>query len=313
MNAALLRTQLLTRSQRTNLNTLQIRSASTQSRSEDVQTAYQKLKTAMAPFITGSKSLFQDYKRSRDIKAQYVFGHELYQLAPRQDIVHVRKTSAELRKAAPVLVAFWIPIVGYTVPLVCFAFPSILPNALKSQTQRENEMRKQLANREKITSEVLNRLKEVMKDYPAYADELKLAEYGSPTFLENVKDEATRSNLYQLFDSNIDTLSSRSIGSFVSYLNIGGYLPPSFYEKKLAEYLEFIRVDDYKLRNEGLEKLTEDELRDALFARGYDHADLTGEEAKTALQKWIGVYTDRMTDSFLLHNIVLRKHSAAQK
>ncbi|PRP72780.1 hypothetical protein PROFUN_07680 [Planoprotostelium fungivorum] len=275
----------------------------------DVQTAMTKLKAALAPFMSGSKSLWADYKKMNAIKREY--GIDLNTIGSRAEIRHVRETTAELKKAAPVLIAFWIPIVGYTIPVVCLLFPAILPKALKQPEQREADYAKWLKDRVQLSDTIEKGVKDAMSsEYTTkpFAEHIKLADYAQSSFLQNIDEPIAKQTIPELFDTPVERLTDPSVDRFLRYLGLKGFLPAYFARHKLKDYLKWIRIDDVKIRQGGIDSLSDEEVKQALFDRGYDTADLTPKESREALLKWVAMPTYHMNDSLLLHNMTLRKH-----
>jgi len=277
--------------------------------SQEVQKTTGKLKQLFTPFVTGGKQLFRDYRRTRQIKIDLI--DNLNELSSREELRLVRKTEAEIKKALPILVAFWIPVVGYTVPFVCAAFPTILPDALKSEAQKTKEMNNLMARRRDISAQVLQRVREGLEFEPYFVDfaaKLTPASKNQVNFLENFESQEDRESLAQAFQTPTDELSNRALTSLNSFFNHRSLLSPiAESDEFLRKYLELLRVDNFKLQRLGdLNQLSDVELSEALFERGADPTKYSREESVDFLGRWIDFHHEDLHDSFILHSIVLR-------
>lgn len=84
--------------------------------------------TFIKPYIDGSKQLYKDIREIIKIRKKLQLSRREWRLK-----VHTKKN---LAKAVPVLIFFFLPIVGYVVPVVCYMFPFVLPPIFMTPDQK---------------------------------------------------------------------------------------------------------------------------------------------------------------------------------
>jgi hypothetical protein len=67
---------------------------------------YQKVKDSFTPMVTGSKVLFQNWKKSRALAGKGLIGWT------RHEIQLHKQTGKDLTRAVPWITLFWTPVIG---------------------------------------------------------------------------------------------------------------------------------------------------------------------------------------------------------
>ncbi|XP_068688275.1 LETM1 domain-containing protein 1-like isoform X2 [Montipora foliosa] len=86
----------------------------------------QKLGKVVAAFVGGSKQLGKDVKLMFEIQKKLKNNSYNWDILKTEEIIHLHQTRKDLLKSLPVVVAFFIPFLGYVVPFVAFLYPKQL-------------------------------------------------------------------------------------------------------------------------------------------------------------------------------------------
>ncbi|KAJ9528467.1 hypothetical protein QJQ45_020357 [Haematococcus lacustris] len=219
----------------------------------------------------------------------------------RRERAQLTRTTADLFRLVPMIIIVVIPFLEFALPVLLRIFPNMLPSTFEDKLKKEEELKRRLSLRLELARFLQDTTAEMAKDIArrrgsnTEAAELDVflkkagARAGaSPTppmqtfhvlqvrsgqevenaeiirFARLFNDELTLDNLERL------QLVGGGLGdvSMCQFVGISPFGTDSFLRSRLRAHLATIKQDDCEIEEEGLENLTEEELRSACRARG---------------------------------------------
>uniref|UniRef100_A0A7S0S1J7 Mitochondrial proton/calcium exchanger protein n=1 Tax=Chlamydomonas leiostraca TaxID=1034604 RepID=A0A7S0S1J7_9CHLO len=232
------------------------------------------------------------------------------QTLSRRERAQLTRTTADLFRLVPMVIIIVIPFLEFLLPVLLKIFPNMLPSTFEDKLKKEEELKRRLALRLELArflqdtvavmaTDIAKR-KQGTSDTDAAAlhDFIKKVRAGEP--VENA--EIIR--FARLFNDELtlDNLERLQLVGMCQFVGISSLGSEPFLRSRLRAHLSQIKADDYEIENEGLENLTDDELRQACRARGI--RAVYGEGAVRYMQRqmrdWLDLSLHRGLPSSLL-------------
>mmetsp|Transcript_12391 Transcript_12391/g.12010 ORF Transcript_12391/g.12010 Transcript_12391/m.12010 type:complete len:281 (-) Transcript_12391:108-950(-) len=243
-------------------------------------------------FPNAFKKLFLETKTVANLRYAKSLGRPL----TRRECIMVKKNSESLGKVALFAVVQAIPIIGWLPMLVAIAYPRyLLTEHFWNDEQKELFMRQEYMERCKYALELRDHIDS----------------------LSTITIQFSMFNLGGKFTS-LGSLSRRHIkllaganaihGSYMSHR----FTPSFMTQWTMEKVASFILNDDRLLNTEGIEDLTNEELKEALLQRGFNipsdfNTDISIHQH--ALRSWLHITTSREApislSSYILHAMAL--------
>ncbi|KAJ9505326.1 hypothetical protein QJQ45_005737 [Haematococcus lacustris] len=205
----------------------------------------------------------------------------------RRERAQLTRTTADLFRLVPMIIIVVIPFLEFALPVLLRIFPNMLPSTFEDKLKKEEELKRRLSLRLELARFLQDTTAEMAKDIArrrgsnTEAAELdvflkkavRVLQVRSGQEVDNAEiirfarlfnDELTLDNLERL------QLVGEGLGdvSMCQFVGISPFGTDSFLRSRLRAHLATIKQDDCEIEEEGLENLTEEELRSACRARG---------------------------------------------
>eukprot|EP00798_Chlamydomonas_sp_ICE-L_P023294 gene23294-30530_t len=182
------------------------------------------------------------------------------------------RTTADMLRLVPMVVILAIPFLEFFLPVLLKIFPNMLPSTYEDKLQKEEQLKRRLTVR------------------------LELARFLQDTVAEMAADISRRGG-------GEKSVTGQELYAFVKkFTGISPFGTDAYLRTRLRSHLSQIKKDDYDIENEGLENLTEEELRAACRTRGMQSPFGEGAKAfmRSKMQDWLDLSLHRGLPSSLL-------------
>eukprot|EP00002_Diphylleia_rotans_P035974 TRINITY_DN788_c0_g1_i1.p1 TRINITY_DN788_c0_g1~~TRINITY_DN788_c0_g1_i1.p1 ORF type:complete len:277 (+),score=57.98 TRINITY_DN788_c0_g1_i1:677-1507(+) len=245
----------------------------------------------------------------------YIYKHRKGEALNRRETVFLRRQGKDVKAFVPFVVIIILPFTPLLIPMYIKAFPHLLPSQFVDPDMKGEIFTQMYAAKDKATEQVKNYIQEVnasmnkslmhnshMQDHHTFAqflDKIDGSDSVDPT--EMIPHQKLFKN-----DFLLENLSDENLALLCQFFSISKSGTRDRVTERLNEMINFIRTDDKMIHQEGVESLSEDELEEACFIRGFCELDLKPETHRQILAKWIKLtqHPD-LSNSFYAFNSVL--------
>mmetsp|Transcript_18273 Transcript_18273/g.39333 ORF Transcript_18273/g.39333 Transcript_18273/m.39333 type:complete len:828 (+) Transcript_18273:252-2735(+) len=257
-------------------------------------------------YWVGTKLLWYDVKIAARLALKTLRGKEL----TRRERKQLTRTAADLFRLVPMIIIVVIPFLEFALPVLLRLFPNMLPSTYEDKLKKEEELKRRLSVKLELARFLQDTVAEMAVEMAARkAGEDKNRAKDLLEFVKKVRaGEAVENSdilrFAQLFNDELtlDNLERVQLVSMCQFVGISPFGTDAFLVSRLRAHLQKVKSDDYEIEKEGLENLTEEELRAACRARGI--RALYGEGAvpimRRHLQDWLDLSLHRGLPSSLL-------------
>mmetsp|Transcript_17598 Transcript_17598/g.52868 ORF Transcript_17598/g.52868 Transcript_17598/m.52868 type:complete len:846 (+) Transcript_17598:182-2719(+) len=258
-------------------------------------------------YWAGGKLLAADVRISLRLVFKVASGKPLSRREKRQ----LTRTSADIFRLVPLTVFLVVPFMELLLPVALKLFPNMLPSTFEDKLKKEEQLKKRLTAKLEVARFLQDTVADMAKDIrdnrggsaAASADELY-------QFMQKVRageevDNAELVKFAQLFNDELtlDNLERVHLTNLCRFIGVTPFGTDEFLRVRLRARLAAIKADDRAIKAEGLDALSESELREACRARGI-RANVFGEGASKLMRKrlseWLELSLNRMLPSSLL-------------
>ncbi|CAG9462497.1 unnamed protein product [Pedinophyceae sp. YPF-701] len=268
--------------------------------------AWQATKEVAHHYWVGTKLLWTDVRIALRLTSKVLSGKQLSRRERRQ----LTRTTADVVRLVPMMAFVIIPFMELLLPVALKLFPNMLPSQYEDKLKREEEMRKQLKARMQVAAFLQDTLVELAKDLEQSRDGAT-AESASDLieFVSRVRagERVTNEEIMRfapIFNDELtlDNLDRLHLINMCRFVGIAPYGSDAFLRARLRQHIISLKRDDIAISREGLDALTEGELREAARARGMRAP--FGPHARPYLirdlQDWLDLSLNRSVPSSLL-------------
>ena len=269
-----------------------------------LSSGYSSLRSGLHHYYTGSKLLAADVRTAYRLARKTTRGGSLTRRERRQ----LQRTTTDLIRLVPFSLFVVVPFMELLLPVALKLFPNLLPSTFQDSHRREETLKRELRARLNVASFLQDTVEAMAKQQTAASSPLQQS---AQQLLGMVK--AARAgqrlsydqllSIARLFDEAItfDNLTTEQLRSVCRYLGLQAIGGDGM--MRYAIHLKMGRVhrDDRLIKEEGMERMSDEELRAACRARGMRDFGLTREGYMRNLEEWLHLSLDeKIPDSLLL-------------
>ncbi|XP_057475613.1 uncharacterized protein LOC130763662 [Actinidia eriantha] len=262
-----------------------------------------EFKSAMQHYWLGTKLLWADARISSRLLLKLASGKGL----SRRERQQLTRTTADIFRLVPFAVFIIVPFMEFLLPVFLRLFPNMLPSTFQDKMKEQEALKRKLNARIEYAKFLQDTVKEMAKEVQNLrSGEIKKTAEDLDEFMNKVRTGARVSNedildFAQLFNDELtlDNISRPRLVNMCKYMGISPFGMDAHLRYMLRRRLKQIKDDDKMIQAEGVESLSEQELRQACRDRG-----LLGlrsvEEMRQQLHDWLDLSLNRSVPSSLL-------------
>ncbi|KAL2487609.1 LETM1-like protein [Forsythia ovata] len=251
----------------------------------------------------GCKLLWADVRISSRLLLKLAGGKSL----SRRERQQLTRTTADIFRLVPFAVFIIVPFMEFLLPVFLKLFPNMLPSTFQDKMKEEEALKRRLTARIEYAKFLQDTVKEMAKEVQnSRSGEIKKTAEDLDEFLNRVRTGAGVSNeeilgFAKLFNDELtlDNISRPRLVNMCKYMGISSIGTDAYLRYMLRKRLQRIKNDDILIQSEGLESLSEAELREECRERGMLGL-LSVEEMRQQLRDWLDLSLNHSVPSSLL-------------
>ncbi|KAL5783935.1 hypothetical protein ACOSQ2_006327 [Xanthoceras sorbifolium] len=251
----------------------------------------------------GLKLLWADVRISSRLLLKLAGGKSL----SRRERQQLTRTTADIFRLVPVAVFVIVPFMEFLLPVFLKLFPNMLPSTFQDKMKEQEALKRRLHARIEYAKFLQDTVKEMAKEVQnSRSGEIKKTAKDLDEFLNKVRRGAGVSNeeilgFAKLFNDELtlDNISRPRLVNMCKYMGISPFGTDSYLRFMLRKRLQWIKNDDRLIQAEGVESLSEPELREDCRERGMLGL-LSVEEMRQQLRDWLDLSLNYSVPSSLL-------------
>ncbi|KAK9786798.1 hypothetical protein WJX73_003279 [Symbiochloris irregularis] len=257
----------------------------------------------------GTKLLGTEVSIATRLLWKTVNGKQLSRRERRQ----LTRTTADVFRLVPMAVFVLVPFMELLLPIVLRIFPNMLPSTFEDKLKKEEELKKRIGVKLEVARFLQDTVEEMAKDMSksgaGMSGEMQASAKELYAFMKRVRAGDPVSNFEitrfaQLFNDELtlDNLERIHLVNLCRFVGIQPFGTDAFLAARLRSHLSTIKRDDRAIQEEGVDTLTEEELRSACRARGMRTPFGEGAPAfmQRQLREWLDLSLHRALPSSLL-------------
>ncbi|XP_074332132.1 uncharacterized protein LOC141668963 [Apium graveolens] len=273
-----------------------------------------EFKSTLQHYWLGTKLLWADVTISLRLLQKLANGKNL----SRRERQQLTRTTADIFRLVPFAVFIIVPFMEFLLPVALKLFPNMLPSTFQDKMKEQEALKKKLYARIEYAKFLQDTVKEMAKEVQnSRSGEAKKTAEDLDEFMNNVRRGTRVSNdeilgFAKLFNDELtlDNISRPRLVNMCKYMGISPYGTDAYLRYMLRNSLQKIKSDDRMIQAEGLDSLSEEELRQACRDRG-----LLGlrsvDEMREQMRDWLDLSLNHSVPSSLL--ILSRAFSVSGK
>ncbi|XP_073031906.1 uncharacterized protein [Primulina eburnea] len=274
-----------------------------------------EIKSTLQHYWLGTKLLWVDVRICSRLLLKLAGGKTL----SRRERQQLTRTTADIFRLVPFAVFVIVPFMEFLLPVFLKLFPNMLPSTFQDKMKEQEALKKRLNARIEYAKFLQDTVKEMANEVQnSRSGEIKKTAEDLDEFMNKVRRGAGVSNeeilgFAKLFNDELtlDNISRPRLMTMCKYMGIGIYGGTDAYLRyMLRKRLQKIKIDDTLIQSEGIESLTEEELRQACRDRGLLGL-LSVDEMRQQLRDWLDLSLNYSVPSSLL--ILSRAFSVSGK
>ncbi|KAL3690690.1 hypothetical protein R1sor_004341 [Riccia sorocarpa] len=251
----------------------------------------------------GLKLLWADVRISSRLLMKLAFGKSW----TRRERQQLTRTAADIFRLVPFAVFIIVPFMEFLLPIALKLFPNMLPSTFRDKMKEQEELKKRLHARIQYAKFLQDTVTEMAKELKSTrTGELQRSADDLDEFMTKVRTGGDVTNdeilhFAKLFNDELtlDNISRRRLVSMCKYMGIQPYGTDAYLRYSLRTKLNWIKTDDRLIQAEGVESLSEVELRAACRERGMLGL-LSVDEMRQQLKDWLDLSLKKSVPSSLL-------------
>nr|GMD31368.1 LETM1 and EF-hand domain-containing protein 1, mitochondrial-like [Ipomoea batatas] len=273
-----------------------------------------EFKSTMQHYWLGTKLLWADIRISSRLLLKLAGGKSL----SRRERQQLTRTTADIFRLVPFAVFIIVPFMEFLLPVFLKLFPNMLPSTFQDKMKEQEALKRRLNARIEYAKFLQDTVKEMAKEVQnSRSGEIKKTAEDLDEFMNKVRRGAQVSNeeilgFAKLFNDELtlDNISRPRLVNMCKYMGISPYGTDAYLRHMLRQKLQKIKNDDKLIQLEGVESLSEEELRQACRERGLLGL-LSVDEMRQQLRDWLELSLNHSVPSSLL--ILSRAFSVSGK
>lgn len=262
-----------------------------------------EFKSTLQHYWLGFKLLWADMRISSRLLIKLASGKSL----SRRERQQLTRTTADMFRLVPFAVFIIVPFMEFLLPVFLKLFPNMLPSTFQDKMKEQEALKRRLIARIEYAKFLQDTVKEMAKEVQnSRSGELKKTAEDLDEFLIKVRRGAGVTNeeilgFAKLFNDELtlDNISRPRLVSMCKYMGISPYGTDAYLRFMLRKRLQRIKEDDKLIQAEGVESLSEAELREDCAERGMLGL-LSVEEMRQQLRDWLDLSLNHSVPSSLL-------------
>ncbi|KAJ9176061.1 hypothetical protein P3X46_011411 [Hevea brasiliensis] len=262
-----------------------------------------EFKSTMQHYWLGTKLLWADVRISSRLLVKLASGKGL----SRRERQQLTRTTADIFRLVPFAVFIIVPFMEFLLPVFLKLFPNMLPSTFQDKMKEQEALKRKLNARIEYAKFLQDTVKEMAKEVQnSRSGETKKTAEDLDEFMNKVRTGARVSNeeilgFAKLFNDELtlDNVSRPRLVNMCKYMGISPYGTDAYLRFMLRRRLQEIKNDDKMIQAEGVESLSEPELRHACRDRGLLGL-LSVEEMRQQLRDWLDLSLNHSVPSSLL-------------
>lgn len=257
-------------------------------------------------YWVGMKLLGKDVRIASRLAFRVLQGKQL----SRRERQQLTRTTADIFRLVPMLVFVVVPFMELLLPVAIKLFPNMLPSTFEDKLKKEEEMKRLISARLDLARFLQDTVSEMASSMrQSRTAETRTSAADLYEFMKNVRagEPVSTGDLLKfakLFSDELtlDNLERVQLVSLCRFVGISPFGTDIFLRGRLRAHLQKIKEDDADISSEGLNSLSEDELRQACRARGMraPFGDGAAGFMKEQLSEWLDWSLNRNLPSSLL-------------
>lgn len=263
----------------------------------------EEIRDTMKHYWLGTKLLWADIRICSRLLLKLASGKHL----TRREREQLTRTTADIFRLVPFAVFVIVPFMEFLLPVFLKVFPNMLPSTFQDKMKEQEALKRKLNARIQYAKFLQDTVKEMAK-------EIKTTRSGAvqrtaedlDEFMNKVRHGERVSNddiigFAKLFNDELtlDNISRSRLVSMCKYMGIQSYGTDAYLRYLLRSKLRWIKTDDRMIKDEGIESLSEAELRAACRERGMLGL-LSVEQMRQQLKDWLDLSLNHSIPSSLL-------------
>ncbi|KAL0552042.1 hypothetical protein IC582_011135 [Cucumis melo] len=273
-----------------------------------------EFKSTMQHYWLGTKLLWADVRISSRLLVKLASGKGL----SRRERQQLTRTTADIFRLVPFAVFIIVPFMEFLLPVFLKLFPNMLPSTFQDKMKEQEALKRRLNARIEYAKFLQDTVKEMAKEVQnSRSGEIKKTAEDLDEFMTKVRKGASVNNeeilgFAKLFNDELtlDNISRPRLVNMCKYMGISPFGTDAYLRFMLRKRLQEIKNDDRMIQLEGVESLSEAELRQACRERGLLGL-LSVEEMRQQLRDWLDLSLNYSVPSSLL--ILSRAFSVSGK
>ncbi|KAJ4866897.1 LETM1-like protein [Raphanus sativus] len=273
-----------------------------------------EFKSTLQHYWLGTKLLWADVRISVRLLVKLANGKGL----SRRERQQLTRTTADIFRLVPVAVFIIVPFMEFLLPVALKLFPNMLPSTFQDKMKEEEALKRRLNARMEYAKFLQDTVKEMAKEVQtSRSGEIKKTAEDLDGFMNNVRRGVGVSNdeilgFAKLFNDELtlDNINRPRLVNMCKYMGISPFGTDAYLRYMLRKRLQEIKKDDKLIKAEGVESLSEAELRQACRYRGMLQLGSV-EEMRQQLIDWLDLSLNHSVPSSLL--ILSRSFSMSGK
>ncbi|KAL8170844.1 hypothetical protein V2J09_022648 [Rumex salicifolius] len=262
-----------------------------------------EIKSTLQHYWLGTKLLWADVRISLRLLLKLANGKSLSRRQRRQ----LTRTTADIFRLVPFAVFILVPFMELLLPVFLKLFPNMLPSTFKDKMKEQEELKRRINARMEYAKFLQDTVKEMAKEVQSSrSGDIKKTAEDLDEFMNKVRRGTPVSNeellgFAKLFNDELtlDNISRPRLVNMCKYMGITPYGTDNYLRYMLRRRLQEIKEDDKMIKAEGVESLSESELRQACRDRGLLGL-LSVEEMQQQLRDWLDLSLNHSVPSSLL-------------
>uniref|UniRef100_A0A803KMK6 Mitochondrial proton/calcium exchanger protein n=1 Tax=Chenopodium quinoa TaxID=63459 RepID=A0A803KMK6_CHEQI len=259
--------------------------------------------SAMKHYWLGTKLLWADVRISLRLLSKLSKGKSL----SRRERQQLTRTTADIFRLVPVAVFIIVPFMEFLLPVFLKLFPNMLPSTFQDKMKEQEKLKRKLNARIEYAKFLQDTVKEMAKEIKnSRSGDIKQTAEDLDEFVNKVRRGEDVSNeeilnFAKLFNDELtlDNISRPRLVNMCKYMGIRPFGTDAYLRFMLRDKLRKIKEDDKMIQAEGIESLSEAELRQACRDRGLLGL-LSVEEMRQQLRDWLDLSLNHSVPSSLL-------------
>ncbi|XVF37513.1 hypothetical protein REPUB_Repub20aG0015200 [Reevesia pubescens] len=273
-----------------------------------------EIKSTLQHYWLGFKLLWADVRISSRLLIKLAGGKSL----SRRERQQLTRTTADIFRLVPFAVFIIVPFMEFLLPVFLKLFPNMLPSTFQDKMKEQEALKRKLHARIEYAKFLQDTVKEMAKEVQnSRSGETKRTAEDLDEFMNNVRRGAGVSNeeilgFAKLFNDELtlDNISRPRLVNMCKYMGISPFGTDAYLRYMLRKRLQQIKNDDKLIQAEGVESLSEAELREDCRERGMLGV-YSVEEMRQQLRDWLDLTLNHSVPSSLL--ILSRAFTVAGK